>query len=123
MQSTAATVDAYIEEAPAERQAALRRLRELCRETLPGYTESMTYGMPCYSRDGSVQAIEVSFASQKSYVSLYILKQDVLDAHRPELAGISLGKGCIRYTKPDRINYDVVRRMLEETVVSAGPVC
>lgn len=120
MQSTAATVDAYIAEAPPERQEALRRLRDLCRECLPDYTESMQYGMPVYSR---TSVGEVSFASQKNYISLYILKQEVLDAHRAELAGISLGKGCIRYSRPAKIDFDLVRRMLEETRAASGAVC
>jgi uncharacterized protein YdhG (YjbR/CyaY superfamily) len=120
MQSKAATVDAYIEEAPAERREALLRLRSLCLECLRGFEERMEYGMPSYRRNG---VDEVGFASQKRYLSLYILKQDVLDAHRAELVGISVGKGCIRYTKMEKIDFDLVRRMLEETYASAGPVC
>lgn len=123
MQSSATTVDAYIAEAPAERQAALQRLRALCIECLPGHEEVMAYGMPCYRRDGVDGAEGVAFASQKQYISLYIVKQDVLDAHRAELAGISLGKGCIRYTKPAKIDFDLVRRMLEESYASTSPVC
>jgi uncharacterized protein YdhG (YjbR/CyaY superfamily) len=120
MQSTAATVDAYIAEAPHERQEALRRLRDLCRAHLPGYTEAMQYGMPGYSRNG---AVEVGFASQKNYIALYLLKQEVLDAHRHELAGIILGKGCIRYSRPAKIDFDLVQRMLEETCASPAPIC
>ena len=120
MQSTAASVDDYIAAAPLARQEALHQLRDLCRTHLPGYAEAMQYGMPVYSRDG---VGEISFASQKHYISLYILKQDVLDAHRQELAGINLGKGCIRYTNPKKIDFDLVRRMLEETSASSGPIC
>ena len=120
MQSTAATVDAYIAEAPADRQEALRRLAALCRECLPDHVEAMQYGMPGYQRGGTV---EVGFASQKQYVSLYILKQEVLDAHRAELGGLNVGKGCIRYRNPAKIDFDLVRRMLEATNASAGPIC
>ncbi len=28
-----------------------------------------------------------------------------MDKHRPNLAGLNLGKGCIRYTKPEKINF------------------
>jgi uncharacterized protein YdhG (YjbR/CyaY superfamily) len=120
MQSNAPTVDAYIEEAPAARQHALRQLRALCLEMLPGFEESMQYGMPSYQRNG---VAEVSFASQKNYLSLYILKQDVLDAHRSALAGINLGKGCIRYTRPEKIDFTLVRQMLAETHTSGSPIC
>lgn len=40
MQSTAKDVTIYIQEAPAERQEALTRLRDLCRATLTGFEES-----------------------------------------------------------------------------------
>lgn len=120
MQSKAASVDAYIAEAPADRREALRRLRSLCLECLRGFEESMEYGGPSYRRNG---VDEVGFASQKRYLSLYILKQDVLDAHRAELEGINVGKGCIRYTKMEKIDFGLVRRMLEETYVSPGPIC
>ena len=39
----------------------------------------MQYGGPCYSRNGEV---EVGFASQKNFIGLYILRLDVLNAHR-----------------------------------------
>jgi hypothetical protein len=41
MQNTADSVAAYILEAPKKRQEALRRLRSLCSECLPGFEESM----------------------------------------------------------------------------------
>ena len=80
----------------------------------------MAYGMPSYARDGEV---ELAFASQQKYVSLYVLKQDVLEAHRDRLAGLNVGKGCIRYPSPAKVDLHVVRSMLEATAVSGGPVC
>ena len=99
MQSTAQDVTAYLEEVPIKRRAALERLRALCLETLDGYEEGMSYGMPSYMKDG---VGEVAWASQKQYISLYILKQGVVDAHRDALAGVSVGKGCIRLTRARR---------------------
>ena len=120
MQSKAADVAAYIEEAPPDRQTALARLRTLCLETLSGYEERMEYGMPVYARNG---VGEVSFASQKQYISLYIPKMEVLDAHRDLLKGINMGKGCIRYRKPEQIDFDVVEKLLVGTRESAVAVC
>lgn len=122
MQSTAKTVAAYIKEAPATRQAALKQLRDLCRATLTGFKESMSYGGPSYSRNGEV---EVGFASQKNYIGLYILRTDVMRAHRYMLniPGVTLGKGAIRYSTPEKIDFAVVEKMLRATVESTGPVC
>ena len=122
MQSTAMDVIAYIEEAPAERREALTRLRDLCRATLTGYEETMQYGNPGYARDGEV---EVGFASQKNFIALYILRTDVMQAHKGQLKGrgLSLGKGVIRYSNPERIDFDIVKSMLRGTRESTGPVC
>ena len=76
MQSKANSVDEYLQEVPEERQEALSQLREFCIKNLIGYDESMEYGMPSYKKKSG--EIEVAFASQKNYISLYILKEDVL---------------------------------------------
>ena len=120
MQSSAKDVSSYLQQVPTERQETLMKLRQLCLETLESYEEGMDYGMPSYKKDGTV---EVAFASQKNYISLYILKQDVMDAHRELLKGVSLGKGCIRYSKPDKINFDVVKKLLVGTSQSTNKIC
>ncbi len=120
MRSDAATVDAYIAGVRAERRPAFELLRRLCLEHLAGYEEAMRYGMPCYLRD---DAVEVGFASQKAYISFYVAREAVLRASAGRLAGLSVGKGCIRYRRPDQIDPDVVRELLTATVVDTGPVC
>ena len=122
MQSKAKDVTAYIEEASAEHQEALRRLRGLCIVHLTGFEETMEYGGPSYKRNGEV---EVGFASQRHFIGLYILRTDVMAAHKDRLQGkgISVGKGAIRYSRPERIDFEVVKNMLRGTVESTGPVC
>ena len=51
------------------------------------------------------------------------MQQQVLDAHRVELAGLSLGKGCIRYRRPDQIDWEVVATLLADTRTTEGDVC
>ena len=82
----------------------------------------MAYGGPSYSRNGEV---EVGFASQKNFIGLYILRTDVMKTHRDQLKGkgVSIGKGAIRYSKPEKIDFGVVEKMLRATQASMGPVC
>jgi uncharacterized protein YdhG (YjbR/CyaY superfamily) len=122
MQSQAADVTDYLKEVPADRAEALGQLRQLCLETLVGYQETMRYGMPCYTRAGAPEP-EVAFASQKNHISLYVLKQEVMEANRELLKGASLGKGCIRYSKPGKIDFAVVKKMLLESYGSGGEIC
>ncbi len=122
MQSTAKDVTAYLEEVPVERKTALEELRRLCLANLKGFEESMQYGGPCYSRNG---VVEVGFASQKHFIGLYILRTDVMKAHKEmlKIKGVSLGKGWIRYSKPEKIDFKVVKSLLKATVRSTGEVC
>ncbi len=121
MQSMAADVDRYLEEVPEKRKAALAQLRALCVETLVGYEESMEYRMPSYKRPGG--EVEVAFASQASYISFYVLRKNVLDRFRDQLATANLGKGCIRYSTPAKIDFEVVRRLLAASAEAEGPIC
>jgi uncharacterized protein YdhG (YjbR/CyaY superfamily) len=115
-----ADVSSYINQAPVERRAALETIRTLCRDLLDGYEESVEYEMPVYKKNS---VIEVAFASQKQYISLYIMKKDVVDEHREALPGCSIGKGCIRFSRPDRIDFDVVASLLRRTVESNSEPC
>ena len=118
MQSSATTVDEYMETVPEERRDALVRLRELCLSVLVGYDEVMSYGMPGYANNGIG---EVAFNSQKQYISLYILDKAVLDRHRDKLK--DTGKGCIRYRKPTDIYFSNVEQLLKETAASSSEIC
>ena len=120
MQSTATDADAYLGEVPVERRAVLAAIRQLCLELLPGYEEGIDYGMPSYKKNGIV---EVGFASQKNSISIYGLKSEALEAHRAEFVGASIGKGCIRYTRPEQVNLGAVTRLLKATAASDGKVC
>jgi uncharacterized protein YdhG (YjbR/CyaY superfamily) len=115
MKSDASNVADYIAEQPQEWQPTLRKLRAVCRRQLRGYTECMAYGMPSYQRAGEVH---VSFARQAHYLSLYILQQPVLDAHRSRLATLSVGKGCIRYRRPEQVDWAIVSSLLAGTQAS-----
>jgi len=69
----------------------------------------MAYGRASHVRNGEV---EVALASQKQYLSLYILRTDVLNAHRDQPTGLDVRKGCIRYRRPSQVEPLVVSSML-----------
>lgn len=121
MQSKAKTVEEYLQEVPENRQAALSQLRQLCIDKLVGYEESMAYGMPSYKPQNG--EVEVAFASQKNYISFYILKEAVLNKYRADLAHLNLGKGCIRYRKPELIDFEIVEKLLTASYQSDSEIC
>ena len=76
--------------------------------------------MPVYKRNG---VMEVSFANQKQYIALYILKKDVLDEFRNALSAASIGKGCIRFAKPEKIDFEAIERLLRRNAEAKSPPC
>ena len=81
----------------------------------------MQYGMPSYSRDGN--AVKVAFARQKNYISLYVLRESVIEANTHLLNGLSVGKGCIRFKRPEQIDPAIVRPLLSASAADTGPIC
>ena len=116
----AANVSTYIADVPAAQQAAIKKLRDLCKQRLKGYEECIEYGIPGYKRKG---VLEVSFASRKQYIALYVLKKDVVDEFRERLSASSIGKGCIRFGNPDRIDFKVVEQLLRRNAESNSGPC
>jgi len=109
MISKAANVQDYIAEVPEDRRVAVAKLRALCKKHLAGFDESVEYGMPCYKRNG---VMAFAFASQKQYISIYGCGSPAVKDLRAKLAGSSKGKGCVRFTKPEKIDFDVVDELL-----------
>lgn len=110
MISKAANVKEYIAEVPEERRAAITKLRALCKKNLVGFEESIDYGMPVYKRDG---VMAFAFASQKQYISIYGCGSPAVKDLRAKLSGEKKGKGCVNFTKPEKIDFDVVEELLK----------
>lgn len=118
--SRAATVDDWLQTVEPARAPFLARVRASALANLPGYAESMRYGMPTYTR--GEQDLAFAFNSQKQYVSLYVSPQ-VHALHAEALKGVDAGKSCIRYRKPDQIDFDLLDKMLQDTARLGATNC
>ncbi len=112
MTATNKQVDDYMSGLEPDRREALSQVRTLILETVPGATETLKYRMPTYEYRGGVLC---AFASQKQYMSLY-MDIDLVAKHGDELAGLDLGKSCIRFRRLEKLPLDTVRTILEETL-------
>ncbi|MCT4356345.1 DUF1801 domain-containing protein [Streptomyces sp. Je 1-79] len=120
--STAEDVDGYLAElVESDRLTVLVRLRELCRTELHGFEEVMAYGMPAYRRPGGEP--EIAFAAQKQYLSFYLMRPDVREAFEERLADQDMGKGCLRFRRPERVDFTLVRDLLRATAKAPGDAC
>ncbi len=93
------SVAEYLREAPADKRAALTKLRRTIKAAAPKAMESISYGMVGYKYEGKPLAY---FAYAKVHCALY-----GLDARAADLSAFDVGdKGTIRFTPekplPDR---------------------
>jgi hypothetical protein len=140
MQSQAQTVEDYLSELPAERQAAVRTLRDTLRAALPpGFEERMNYGMvgyvvphslyPAgYHCDPKAPLPFMGLASQKASVNLYhmglyadpALLAWFTEAHATaSKRKLDMGKSCIRYKKPEDMPLALLAELAGKMTVEA----
>src|SRR5688572_13860131 len=119
MISKAKTINDYLKEVPEKRKEALMKIRELCKEILVGYKENMEYGGPTYKKD---KGIEIGFGSQKNYIGFYCLVHQVMIDNKELLKDFDHGKGVIRF-HPDKVDFDLIRKILIDTINSDEKPC
>ncbi|MFD9412840.1 DUF1801 domain-containing protein [Streptomyces sp. NPDC059989] len=116
-------VDTYLAETPDARRPALTLLRELFVAELKGFEEVIAYGMPAYVRPGETAA-EIAWANQKQYISVYLLRTDVRDAFADRLAAHDMGKACLRFRHPDKVDFPLLHDLLRATAKAPrGRIC
>ena len=112
MQSNAEKVEDYINALPEDRKNDLTNLRNLILELAPDAIEYMNYGMPYYELNGHLCA----FASQKNYISLYLMNTPVLQRNLELFGKLKIGKGCVRFKKLEDLPIDAVVKVIRESI-------
>ena len=135
MQSKATTVRAYLASLPPDRRAAIASVRDVILRNLDAdYEEGMAYGMisyyvphrvfpPGYHANPSTGLPFAALASQKNYMSLYLmglycgciegasdtaLVRWFKSAWAKSGKKLNMGKACIRFKKLDDLALDVL---------------
>ena len=137
MKSAATTPEQYLAELTPERRELVGELRETVLEHLPdGYEEGMQYGMigyyvplERYPKTYNGQPLGVAaIASQKNYVSLYLMGIYADPDDGPEwiesafaAAGkkLDMGKSCVRFKKLEDVPFEVVAEAVARLPVEA----
>lgn len=130
----ASSIDAYLDALPADRAAAVRRVREVVLEHLPeGYEEQLTFGMigwvvplDRYPDTYNGQPLQyAAVASQKRHMSLYLncvyADEHRAVAFRDRWAGsgkrLDMGKSCVRFKRVEDLPLEVVGHEIASTGV------
>lgn len=138
MQSKATTVDQYLSEVPADRQAAMNKLRKVILKNLPkGFKETMGYGMMGYCVPHSIYPAGyhcnpkdplpfMGMASQKNSINFYhmgiyadpkLLKWFVDGYAKAGVGKLDMGKSCVRFKKPENIPYALIGELCSKITV------
>jgi len=120
VRSQATSIAEYLDEVEGRWADVARAVVSICDDELPGDGAGIRYGMPCWSRG---EVAELAVAVQRRHLSVYVMRTAVLDAHRDELEGRSVGKGCVRFATPASVDLDLVHRLAAATAADDGPVC
>ena len=144
MQSSAKTVNEYLNELPEERKEAFLKLRNSILNNLPkGFEEQMSYGMLGYVVPHSIYPDGyhcspklplpfMNIASQKNFITLYHMgiyaNPELLEWFTNEYPKqcshkLDMGKGCIRFKKMDQIPFDLIAELAGKTTVEDWIEC
>jgi uncharacterized protein YdhG (YjbR/CyaY superfamily) len=144
MQSTAISIEAYLEEIPEERKEAFTKLRETVLKNIPkGFVEQMSYGMIGYVVPNSIYPNGyhcdpklplpfISIALQKNFLALYhmgiyakpeLLNWFVSEYPKQSKQKLDMGKSCIRFKKIDQIPFDLIAELVQKMSVQEWITC
>ena len=144
MQSTATSIEPYLEEIPEERKIAFTKLRETILENIPeGFFEQMSYGMIGYVVPHSIYPGGyhcepklplpfIAIASQKNFIALYhmgiyakpeLLNWFVDEYPKHSTQKLDMGKSCIRFKKMDQIPFDLIAELVQKMSAQEWITC
>lgn len=109
--SKAKTVDAFLQEQPAEGRAVLSMIRKAIRAEVPEAAESMEHGMPYYRLGEKYWA----FTAQKNYFAVYFSTPSTVARLAKETPGLDCGKSCVRFRSFEQLSVARLRKALHHS--------
>lgn len=110
----ASTPEDYLDQLEADwRRDTLTSLRERIKKSAPDLEESIHYKMLGYGIKGTYV---FHLNAQKNYVSLYVGDASKIDPDTSLLAGLNVGKGCIRFGKSVKVEDTQIAEFIKQAV-------
>ena len=110
MKVNAGTVTAWLEALPADRRAALSKLREMIEHAAPKVKGTMQYGTPSWHLKGPLFAM----SSQKSYMEILVGEPDLVAKRKKTLGDVEVGTASVRFKRIADLNLDEVAALLAD---------
>lgn len=106
----ASSVTAYIAGCPPDARAALKQVRRLIRDAVPGVTERISYAIPRFDLNGKCV---LYMAAWKEHVGVYPITGALAAAFARELKPFTSGKATVRFPLAEPLPLDLIRRIVE----------
>jgi uncharacterized protein YdhG (YjbR/CyaY superfamily) len=108
--SKPATIDDYIAAFPPEVQSILEKIRVTIQEAVPDAEETISYGMPAFTRKGPL----VYFGAFKKHIGFYPPVKD--ETLRREASIYQGEKGNLRFPLDQPVPYTLIARIAKARV-------
>jgi len=115
--SSAKAVDAFLAAVPADKRAALMRLRKTIQAAAPKAIELINYGVPMFRLDGKNL---VSYAAAATHCSFYVQSPAVMRAHAADLKAYKQGKGSVQFQADRPLPAALVTKLVKARIAENG---
>ena len=103
-----ASIEEYIDAAPADTQKKLQQIHERIRKAAPGASEAIKWSMPAYS----YKKILVAFAVFKNHIGFYPMPS-AIKAFAKELTKYHTAKGSIQFPLTEPLPFGLISRIVK----------
>jgi uncharacterized protein YdhG (YjbR/CyaY superfamily) len=104
------TIDDYLEVLPADKRAALEKLRKTIRAAAPKAEECISYQIPAFRQNG----VLVGFGATAKHCAFFPFNSTTVAAHKEDLKGFDTSKGTIRFQPEKPLPASLVRKLVKE---------
>lgn len=109
MNTSLSTIDQYLKPLPADKKAALQKLRKVIRAAAPRAEECINYGIPAFRLDGKML---VAFGAAANHCSFYPGAYPV-KALEDDLEAYDTSKGTVRFPADRPLPTTLVRKLVK----------
>ena len=107
-------VDAFLAAVPADKRAALSKLRSTIKAAAPGAIELINYGVPMFRLGGK------NLVSDGAATAHYVQSSTVMRAFAAELRAYKQGKGSIQFQADRPLPAALVTRLVKARIAENG---
>ena len=103
-------VDVYLAAQPDSFRTALEWLRDLVRETAPGCTERVSYGIPIFRLRKDL----IGISAGKNHCSLHSMSPPLIKRMSDELTSVKVSGATVHFTPENPLSRELIDKIIRE---------